>query len=134
MAHDMLIPVTDKDSAVGAGWFIELDGKRLAELDEPMYESGSQFWCSYVIRPLVDDIAERALLFSKEFWDDGRAVFRSRKFGVIAPNALTAARTPDPDTHRISVRGLQLQRDPGPSLVERLFRLFKRLRKRGHDA
>ena len=134
MAHDMMIPVTDKDSAVGAGWFIELDGRRLAELDEPMYESGSQFWCSYVIRPLIDDAAERALLLSKEFWDGGKAVFRNRKFGVIAPNAFTANCAPNPDTHRILVRGLQLQLDPGPSLVERFFGLFKRLRKRGHDA
>lgn len=134
MAHDMLIPVTDKDSTIGAGWFIEHDGRRLAELVEPMYVSGSQFWCSYVIRPLVDDAAERAFLFSKEFWVGGKGVFRSRKFGIIAPNALTANCAPDPETHRVSLRGLHIQIDPGPSLVERFFGLFNNLRKRGPDA
>jgi hypothetical protein len=109
MAHDFMIPIDDPDSAIGAGWFVEVGGRRVAELVEPMYESGSQFWYSYVIKPLVDGSDERAQLLTKEFWDAGTAVFRSRKFGVVAPNAFTAECGPSPDTHRISVRGLYLQ-------------------------
>ena len=126
MTHSNLVPIVDLDSAVGAGWFIEVDGRRVAELTEPMYESGSQFWFSYVVAPTTDDPHEKAQLFSREFWTSGKAVFRSRKFGVVAPNALPSMTPPNPDTHRISIKGLQVQLDPGPSLVEKVGKLFKR--------
>ena|ERR1700677_3624174 len=126
MTHSNLVPVTDPDSAIGAGWFIEVDGRRVAELTEPMYESGSQFWFSYVIVPITDDPQEKAQLLSGEFWTSGKAIFRSRTFGVVAPDALPSMTPPSPDTHRISVRGLQLQLDPGPSLVEKVGKFFKR--------
>jgi hypothetical protein len=84
MTPSELVPVDDPDSAVGGGWFIEVNGKRVAELTEPMYVMGSQFWHSYVIVPLTDNPLEREDLFTKTFWDRN-PVFRSRKFGVVAP-------------------------------------------------
>ena len=55
MPRNNLVPIIDLDSAIGAGWFIEVDGRRVAELTEPMYESGSQFWYSYVIVPTQEE-------------------------------------------------------------------------------
>src|SRR5579872_4524820 len=117
MAHDFLIPVNDTDSAIGGGWFIEADGRRVAELIEPMYQSGSQFWYSYVVKPLIDDPQEKARLLTSEFWHTGKLVFRSRKFGAVAPNAFAALAPPDSETHRIAVRGLYLELSPGLSLI-----------------
>lgn len=115
IANRRLVPVDDPDSAVGAGWFVEIDGRRVAELTEPMYESGSQFWFSYVIVPKTNDPQENAALFSGEFWSSGKAVLRSRKFGFVASNALPSSTPPDPDTHRMLFRGLHLQLDRGRS-------------------
>ena len=126
MKHNNLIPVDDPDSAIGAGWFVEVDGQRVAELVEPMYMSGGQFWVSYVIKPVTEDPHETARLFSGEFWTSGKAVFRSRKFGVVAPNVLPSMTPPTPDTHRIAMRGLHLQIEPGPGLVEKVAKFFKR--------
>jgi hypothetical protein len=127
MSQTSLIPVDDPDSAIGAGWFIEVDGRCVAELAEPMYVSGSQFWYSYVIVPLTTNSQEKDLLFSQDFWVSGKAVFRSRKFGVVAPNALPASAPPSLDTHRIMVRGLHIQIDFGPSLIEKAAGFFKKL-------
>jgi hypothetical protein len=121
-----LVPIDDPDSAVGAGWFVEIDGRRVAELTEPMYESGSQFWISYVIVPTTNDPEEKSALLSGEFWSSGKAVFRSRKFGVVAPNAFPSTAPPEPDTHRMQFRGLYVQLDRGPSLIEMLVKFFKR--------
>jgi hypothetical protein len=126
MTQSNLIPIADPDSAIGAGWFIEVDGRRVAELSEPMYVSGSRFWYSYVIVPITADLKEKERLFSGEFWTSGKAVFRSRKFGVVAPHALPSMTPPNQDTYRISVRGLQVELDPGPSLFEKMSKFFKR--------
>lgn len=126
MRHSSLRPINDPDSAIGAGWFIEIDGRRVAELTEPMYVSESQFWYSYVIVPATDDPQEKERLFSLDFWTSGKIAFRSRKFGAIAPHAFSSMTPPDPETRRIIVRGLHLKLDPGPSIIEIVARLFKR--------
>src|SRR5690348_14968059 len=108
MSHDVLIPVKESALSIRAGWFIEVDGRLVAELTDPMYVSGSQFWFSYVIVPVTNDPKERGQLLTQEFWSNGKAVFRNRKSGVVAPGALPAMKPPCPETHRISVRGLHL--------------------------
>lgn len=120
------IPVKDLDSAIGAGWFVEVDGKQVAELTEPRYQIDTPHWLSYVIVPKTDDSKTREQLFNLEFWHSGRAAFRSRKFGVLAKGVLISGVPPCPETHRIIARGFHVYIDPGPSLVERLVGLFTR--------
>ena len=127
MTHGQLVPVEDSESAIAAGWLIEVDGRQVAELTEPMYVSGSQFWFSYVIVPVTTNPPEQAQLLTAEFWSSGKAVFRSRKFGIVAPNALPSITPPCPDTHRLSVRGLHLQMEPGPGMAKKMAGFLKRL-------
>jgi len=128
MIHGNLVPIEDLDSAIAGGWLIEVDGRVVAELTEPMYVLGSQFWFSFVIVPVTVDPQERLQLLTGDFWATGKIVFRSRKFGVVAPNALPSMTPPCPETHRISVRGLHLQLDPGPGLVDKVRDFFKRFK------
>ncbi len=125
------IPVNDPDSAIGAGWFVEVDGCRVAELTQPRGQVDTPHWLSYVIVPLTDDPRLREQLLTLEFWHSGRAEFRSRRFGVLAAGVLVGGTPPCPDTHRIIARGFHVHLDPGRSLVERFVGLFKR---RSHDA
>jgi hypothetical protein len=124
-------PVNDPDSAIGAGWFVEVDGQRVAELTEPRAQPDTPFWLSYVIVPTTDDIAQREELFSLDFWHSDRPAFRSRKFGVLAEGVLISGIPPCPETRRIIARGFHVRIDPGASLVDRVVGLFT---KRDHDA
>ena len=119
-------PLNDPDSALGAGWIVELDGQRIAELTEPRYAPNSPFWLSYVIVPLTDDPKARGLLFDLAFWQGDRPKLRSRKFGVLASGMLMSGIPPCPETNRIIVRGPYIHLDPGPGLVEKFVGLFKR--------
>ncbi len=120
------VPVNDPDSAIGGGWFVEIDGQRVAELTEPRCQVDTPHWLSFVVVPLTDDTTVREQLFTLEFWHSGKASFRSRKFGVLSSGVLVSGVPPCPNTHRIIARGFNVQLDPGPSLFERLLRLFKR--------
>jgi hypothetical protein len=124
-------PVNDPDSAVGAGWFVEVDGIRVAELTDPRCQPDTPFWLSYVIVPSMEDSSLREQLFDLKFWHSGRATFRSRKFGVLAEGVLISGVPPCPETHRIIARGFHVHLDPGPGLFERFVGLF---RGQNHDA
>jgi hypothetical protein len=121
------VPVNDPDSAVGAGWFVEVDGQRVAELTEPRCQVDTPHWLSYVIVPLTDDPKMREQLYDLRFWHSERPAYRSRKFGALALGALVSGVPPCPETHRIIIlRGPYIHLDPGPSLVDRVVGLFKR--------
>ena len=120
------IPVDDPDSAIGAGWLVELDGQRVAELTEPRCQVATPHWLSYVVVPLTDDPKISEHLFDLAFWQSDRPKFRSRKFGVLASGMLMSGVPPCPETHRIIIRGPCLDLDPGPGLIERFIHLFKR--------
>jgi hypothetical protein len=125
MRPTRLAPVDDPESAIGAGWFVEVNGRRVAELTEPTCVMSSQSWYSYVIVPVTNDPEEWEQLFSGKFWTSGKPVFRSRKFGVVATRALPSMTPPDPDTRRISIRGLNLRLDAGPGVIEMVARFFQ---------
>jgi len=120
------MPIVDPDSAIGAGWYLELNGERVAELTEPRYRMG-EFWYSYRLTPLTTDPVVLDRLYNKDEWESCRVGFRSRKFGVLAPHAWTS-QPPSRETGRVWVRSLDLQLDPGPSIVERFVSFLKRLR------
>ncbi len=120
------IPVVETDSAVGAGWFVELDGQRIAELTEPRCQVETPHWLSYVVVPLTDNPKIKEQLFELAFWQEDKLKFRSRKFGVLASGMLMSGCPPCPETHRIICRGLHIHVDAGPSLVERFVGLFRK--------
>jgi hypothetical protein len=127
MRPTRLAPVDDPDSAIRAGWFVEVDGRRVAELIEPTCVMSSESWYSYVIVPVTKDPQEREQLFSGKFWTSGKPVFRSRKFGVVASHALPSLTAPDPDTRRVSVRGLTIRLNPRPGVTDRVAQFFQRM-------
>jgi len=126
MPHDDLVPINDPESAIGAGWLVERDERVLAELTEPMYVSGSQFWYSYQIIPITNDPAEIEELTTSKFWRSDKIIFRSRKFGVIAPTALTSQDSPCSESHRVKLRGMHIKVDMGETLVEKLMAFLKK--------
>jgi hypothetical protein len=128
------VPVNDPDSAIGAGWFVEVDGRRVAVLSDVRCQIETPHWLSYVITPLTEDAQEKAQLLALEFWRSDKPKYRSRKFGVLSSGALVSGIPPCPETQRIIMRGPYIDLDPGPSLVERAVALFRRKHPRGsHD-
>ena len=61
----------DADSAIGAGWFVEVDGHAIAELVEPRRQVDTPHWLSYVIVPLTCDSEIKEQLSTLEFWHSG---------------------------------------------------------------
>jgi hypothetical protein len=126
---DWGVPVNDPESAIGGGWFVELDGRPIAELTEPRCQPDAPFWLSYVVVPLTEDPKERAQLFTLEFWHSGKAAFRSRKFGVLALGVFISGVAPCPRTHRIIGRGFRVELAPQPHPIAQWVRSFlKRFR------
>lgn len=69
-----------------AGWFVEIDGRRVAALKSPQWYD--MFWDSYEIEPLTEDAGERRrILTDIQWWDSDVLVYRSRDFDDIAENA-----------------------------------------------
>ena len=70
------------------GWFVEWQGRRVAELVDAVHDVGSQFWHDYTILPLTDDPAERAALGTQPFWQQFGLVYINRKYGTRVSDAL----------------------------------------------
>ena len=99
-----------------AGWFVECKGRRIAQLTDPRFED--MFWESYIIEPLIEDPAERALLLeSPEQWISCDFVYRNRQFDEVAENAISAL-SPFPEPGRVIMRGLYLTIE-APGFLER---------------
>ena len=109
--------IIESDFGRDYGWFVELDGQRVAELTAPEWDEDMQFWFRYTLTPRTGDEGIRARLHTKEFWEWTELVFRSREFGLVAPNAF-AVLLPD---GRVSARGLDLYSElPPKTLPEKL--------------
>ena len=111
----------ESDWAQGAGWYVEDDGRRVAQLSSPEYED--MFWCSFAVEPLVEDPAELRLLQTPEYWLERELVYRSKRFGDIAENAMPAGRVFS-QAGRVIMRGLYLHMGT-PTRLER-FLLWSR--------
>ncbi len=86
------------------GWFVELDGRVVGELDDPRWED--MFWYSYAVRrvggpgsPLDDDA----------LWSECRFSFRSRTCGERVDGVLVGGTPPFVHSNRVLLRGLYLQ-------------------------
>ncbi|MEY4198774.1 MAG: hypothetical protein RLZZ265_514 [Verrucomicrobiota bacterium] len=104
------------------GWYVELDGKRIAELTKPEWDHNLQFWYAYTLTPLTKDESIRAKLHTKQFWEWTELVFRSREFGLVAPDAIGVL-LPD---GRVSARWLDLYSQlPPKTLWDKLLDWFR---------
>src|SRR4051794_8155398 len=91
------------------GWYLELDGERLAALTDPVWDGDGQFWHRYTMTPLGDLETARRLA-TPEFWYGGnllRFVFENREFGTRVRDALPGGlQVADDGTISISMRAL----------------------------
>jgi hypothetical protein len=71
------------------GWVVEYDGQPVAILTEP--RCLDMFWHTYKIDVVTQDPRLREdLLTVPSFWDRPAIVWRSRLFGLVAPNAFVS--------------------------------------------
>lgn len=103
------------------GWFVELQGQRVALLTDPQW--ADMFWVSYLITPLTDDPGVRALLEKPEFWWSEDVRFRSRGIDFVAPFAFGAGA--GPSSGRIAMRGLYFV--PRLTWFDRVILFYERL-------
>lgn len=95
------------------GWDLELEGERVAFMDESRWED--MFWVSYRLTVTTDDPALKERMMSEEFWkgnDWSKLVFRSRATGLIAEKAFPAG-APFVGPQRVNMRALYIFAD-GP--------------------
>jgi hypothetical protein len=91
------------------GWFVECQGKRVAELVDAVWDVDSQFWHDYRMVPLTKDPQELAELNSHDFWYRGGLIYENRKYGIRVTHVL-AGLLPDEDDGKtvVHIRGLYL--------------------------
>ena len=106
------------------GWLVEHDGRAIALLGDP--QRVDMFIDSYRDEPLEAGGQARSAL--PALWRDGELVFRSRRFGTVAPYAV-ALDQPDPASGPVLMRRLYLPiGDPRP--WERLLLRWRAFRRR----
>jgi len=112
----------ESDFGRNAGWYVEIAGRRVAELTDPQFFD--MFWVSYRVDLLTDDAEEcSCILNDLNWWDQKELTFRNREFDTIAKNAFAGGSQPDPN--RRIMRGLYIDMDP-PNLFEELLLLVRR--------
>ncbi|OWK37644.1 hypothetical protein [Fimbriiglobus ruber] len=94
------------------GWAVEWNGRVIARLEDPVWDSDSQFWHSYELVPATDEPAERASLFDPEFWETHleELTYRNLRLGEVATFAFPGIRIFDKQG-RVRMRGLYLTED-----------------------
>jgi hypothetical protein len=99
----------DSDFGREFGWSVELNGRPVARLEDPVWDSQNQFWHHYRLVLITEDPAERAALLDPRFWNAHHTelVFRNLRLGEVAAGAFPAIRVFD-DQGRVSMRGLYL--------------------------
>jgi hypothetical protein len=113
------------------GWYVEVDGERLAALVDPAWVE--MFWASYHVEILTPDLAKRDMMYTQEFWGRDDLVFRDRQFGEIAPLAwasCVAAKTLK-EEGRVAMRTLYLPVtcEPWHWAAIKLRRVWRKLRR-----
>lgn len=112
-----------------AGWYVELEGRRLASLVDPRFED--MFWDSYRLEVLTADPEERQhLLSSREWWLRTELTYRNKAFDVVISYPFPSLAGPSGDG-RVMIRSLYLV-GPPITLFERLV-LWLRRHWRGHE-
>ena len=99
------LQILETDFGRHAGWFVELDERRVAVLLEPRFFD--MFWDSYQIELLTEYPEEgRRILTNANWWGNGKLMFRNRVLDIIAENAF--AGVDFPEKGRVIMRGLYL--------------------------
>lgn len=96
--------IVESDYGRKFGWFVESEGRRLATLTEPEWDSVAQFWYVYKLTPLTDSPEDHQRLASEGFWQRTDIVYRNREFDMLAPHVLAALKLDG----RVAARGLDL--------------------------
>ena len=86
------------------GWWVEYEGERIAELVN--YQFSDMFWDLYDIVPIKEGY--KKILQDKDFWEEGKFVFRNKKFNETVPHAFCGG-NPEVSEGYIIMRGLYLQ-------------------------
>lgn len=102
------------------GWFVEWQGRRIAELTDPRWED--MFWVSYRFTLLTDEPETVRAIQSSGTWDPREVKFRTRNTDLPAPNAFASHA---PRNGRVTMRALYV--DPNLTLMERAFLLLLRI-------
>jgi hypothetical protein len=94
------------ESAFGRhdGWYVEFEGEIVGELTDPQF--ADMFWVSYAVHQAKGD--RSAVLHDDALWNDCRFVFRSRRTGERAKNALAWGVRPAIQDGRVEMRALYL--------------------------
>ena len=127
LPRDQRLALLEADYGRAFGWYVERDGRRIAELLEPTWDADSQFWYRYRLVPLSDDPTEQAALRTEAFWADnaGALSYLNRTTGDSAEQAVPGGLEIDgQDRVWIAFRGLQVDMAP-PNLLEK-FLLWRR--------
>jgi hypothetical protein len=112
------------------GWYVELDGRQIAELTDP--QSEDMFWVNYAVTPLADDESTREALFTDAFWKRTDLVYRNRFTGEVPPKAFQGGPPPSKERPRVSMRALYSSLTP--TRYERLLLWFRRRRRRSQPS
>ena len=121
-ARERRLQIFESNYGRDAGWYVEHEGRRIAELTDP--RPADMFWFSYKIDPLVEDPGQRAdLLDSRLHWDQCDFVFRNRAFDQTASGFVAAAQPPF-ENGRALMHGLYLNIGH-PSFWERFLLLLR---------
>lgn len=106
LAYQRRLEIWQSDFGRDEGWYVELEGVRVAELVD--CQGQQMFWDAYRIVPLENELGIRDQLFQRAFWDNSQLLtFRNRKFGDIAESAWPAAKVFD-EEGRVVMRSLYL--------------------------
>jgi hypothetical protein len=118
-ARSRRLRVLESNYGRAFGWYVEMDGRRVAELSDPLFVD--MFLESYRIEALVVEEKER-MLTDIQWWSPEKLVFRNREFGEVAENAFAGGTL---DDGRITMRGLYLC-EKEPNMWESLVLWWRR--------
>jgi hypothetical protein len=101
--------IRESDSGRAFGWSVELNGRRIARLEDPVWDANSQFWHHYRLVVVTEDPAERAALLDPSFWTSHLSELSFRNLGLneFAADAFPSGKVFD-ERGRVWMRGLYL--------------------------
>lgn len=81
------------------GWYVELDGRRIAKLTAPIWIETHQFWHAYRLCPLTRDATMVGRILDNGFWGEEfrHMIYRSRLTRVATGGALPGGSGPSVD-------------------------------------
>jgi hypothetical protein len=94
------------ESGMVFGWWVNLDGRRVADLDYRAYDIDSQFWHTYLVSIVSDRFHE--IGFDPDRWCDSSVELQSRFATGFTQRGVLMS---DRGNHLIALRGLAIAED-----------------------